>query len=94
MNGREQPGSRWKDTLQREPTNGQSRHLEPEQKIRRIRQGRLPGALLFDDCLGAMRYYEETLLRDGDSYSAWMGLSYLCRARVMSRASRQSRVKA
>jgi hypothetical protein len=24
-----------------------------------------------------MRYFEETLQRDGDSYSAWMGLSYL-----------------
>lgn len=77
MSQREQPGGRWNDTLQLNPTNGQSRHLEPEQKIRRIRQGRLLGALLFDDCLGAMRYFEETLQRDGDSYSAWMGLSYL-----------------
>jgi hypothetical protein len=24
-----------------------------------------------------MRYYEGTLQRDNDSYSAWMGLSYL-----------------
>ena len=77
MSGREQPGGRWKDTLQSEPTNGQSRHLEPEQEIRRIRQGRPPGALPIAGCLGALRYFEESLQRDADSYAAWMGLSYL-----------------
>ncbi len=77
MSQREQPGGRWNDSLQQEPTNRPSRHLKPEQEIRRIRQGRPPGALLFDDCVGAMRYYEGTLQRDNDSYSAWMGLSYL-----------------
>ena len=54
MRESEQPGGRWYDPLQSKPTNGPSRHLKPEQKIRRIRQNRLPGALLFDDCLGAI----------------------------------------
>ncbi len=74
---REQPGGRRNDSLQPEPTNRLSRHLKPEQEIRRIRQGRPSGALLFDDCVGAMRDLEGTLQRDNDSYLAWMGLSYL-----------------
>ena len=77
MSQREQPGGRWKDPLQHNPTNGHSRHLEPEQEIRRIRQSRLLGALISDDYVGAMRYFEQTLQQNGDSYSAWMGLSYL-----------------
>ena len=78
MSQRELPGGRWNDSLQSDPSNGQSRHLEPEQKIRRIRQSRLLGALLCDDDpLEALRYFQQSLQQDGDSYSAWIGLSYL-----------------
>ena len=77
MSQRELPGGRWNDSLQSDPSNGQSRHLEPEQKIRRIRQSRLLGALLYDDPVDALRYFEQTLQQNGDSYSAWIGLSYL-----------------
>jgi len=91
MSEKEQPGGRWKDTLQSEPTNGHSRHLEPEQKIRRFRQGRLSGAPLIDDRLGALRYFEESLQRDADSYAAWMGLSYLFESLADERRAGQCR---
>lgn len=92
MSQREQPGGRWKDSLQSEPTNGQSRHPEPEQKIRRIRQGRLPGALPTDhDPLDALRYFERTLQRDDDSCSAWLGLAYLFETLSDERRAEQCR---
>jgi hypothetical protein len=91
MDGREQPGGRWNDTLQPKPANGQSRHPEPERTIRRIRQDRRPGALLFGDCIRAMRYFEARLKQDADSYSTWIGLACLFESLADERRAGQCR---